>query len=158
MILLVLGTLLTLSAVVFLPLLITVPLQQISDRIKNIAAGDGDLTKRIHIDHEDELGDLAVHVNRFMDQLQALIRNVHQNTDEVSRAAEELLVISAKGQRAADEQCTAITMVVTAVNELTMAIQEVARNTSTTAHSTKDANRITDQGQARIRLARQADS
>jgi methyl-accepting chemotaxis protein len=151
--LLIVGTLSTLAAAFFLPLLVTIPLQKISDRIKNIAAGDGDLTIRIQVDHEDELGDLATHVNRFMDQFQALIRNVLANTNEVSQAAEDLLVIASKGQSAAGEQCTAITMVVTAVNELTMAIQEVARNTGNTAQSTKDANRITDQGQERIRLA-----
>ena len=153
MVLLIVGTLSTLAAAFFLPLLVTIPLQKISDRVKNIAEGDGDLTKRIEIDREDELGDLAKHVNRFMDQLQTLIRDINGNTNEVSSAAEELLIIASKGQNAADEQCTAIAMVVTAVNELTMAIQEVARNTGTTAQSTKDANRITDQGQERIRLA-----
>lgn len=153
LVLLVVGTLSTFVAAFFLPLLVTLPLKEISDRIKNIAAGDGDLTIRIKVERDDELGELAGHVNRFMDQLQNLIRDVRSNTNEVSNAAEELLVISSKGQRAADEQCNAITMVVTAVNELTMAIQEVARNTGNTAQSTKDANRITDQGQDRIRLA-----
>lgn len=151
--LLIVGTLSTLAAAFFLPLLVTIPLQKISDRIKNIAAGDGDLTIRIHIERNDELGELAGHVNRFMDQLQHLVKDVRNNTHEVSSAAEELLIVSSKGQRAADEQCHAITMVVTAVNELTMAIQEVARNTGNTAQSTKDANRITEQGQDRIRLA-----
>ena len=151
--LLIVGTLSTLAAAFFLPLLVTIPLQKISDRIKNIAAGDGDLTIRIHIERDDELGELAGHVNRFMDQLQHLIQDVRSNTHEVSSAAEDLLIVSSKGQRAADEQCHAITMVVTAVNELTMAIQEVARNTGNTAQSTKDANRITEQGQDRIRLA-----
>jgi len=153
LVLLVVGVLSTFAAAFFLPLLVTVPIKEISDRIKNIAAGDGDLTIRIKVERNDELGELATHVNRFMDQLQHLIRDVRANTNEVSSAAEELLVISSKGQRAADEQCNAITMVVTAVNELTMAIQEVARNTGNTAQSTKDANRITDQGQDRIRLA-----
>ena len=44
-------------------------------------------------------------------------------------------------------------MVVTAVNELTMAIQEVARNTTNTAQNTKDATDITERGQERIRVA-----
>jgi methyl-accepting chemotaxis protein len=153
LVLLVVGTLSTFAAAFFLPLLVTVPIKEISDRIKNIAAGDGDLTIRIKIERDDELGELAGHVNRFMDQLQHLIQDVRANTNEVSSAAEDLLVVSSKGQRAADEQCHAITMVVTAVNELTMAIQEVARNTGNTAQSTKDANRITEQGQDRIRLA-----
>lgn len=153
LVLLVVGTLTTLAAVFFLPLLVTVPLKEISDRIKNIAEGDGNLTIRIKVERDDELGELATHVNRFMDQLQHLIQDVRANTNEVSSAAEDLLVVSSKGQRAADEQCQAVTTVVTAVNELTMAIQEVARNTSNTAQSTKDANRITEQGQDRIRLA-----
>ncbi|GGY67107.1 chemotaxis transducer [Cellvibrio zantedeschiae] len=153
LVLLVLGTLITLAAAFFLPMLVTVPLQKITDRIKNIAAGDGDLTIRIHVDRDDELGELATHVNRFMDQLQNLIRDVRSNTNEVSAAAEGLLEVSSNSQRAADNQCHAITMVVTAVNELTMAIQEVARNTSNTAQSTKDANHIAEQGQDRIRLA-----
>lgn len=152
-VLLVLGTLSTIAAVLFLPLVVTVPLQEISDRIKNIAAGDGDLTIRIRVDRHDELGELATHVNRFMDQLQELITNVRNNTNEVSSAAEGLLEVSSNSQRAADDQCHAITMVVTAVNELTMAVQEVARNTSNTAQSTKDANQIAEQGQERIRLA-----
>jgi methyl-accepting chemotaxis protein len=153
LVLLVLGTLSTFAAAFFLPLLVTVPIKEISDRIKNIAEGDGDLTIRIKVERDDELGELATHVNRFMDQLQHLVQDVRANTNQVSSAAEDLLIVSSKGQRAADEQCHAITMVVTAVNELTMAIQEVARNTGNTAQSTKDANRITEQGQDRIRLA-----
>ena len=151
--LLIVGALSTIAAAFFLPLLVTVPIQKISDRIKNIAEGDGDLTIRIQVDRDDELGELATHVNRFMDQLQELIRRVRNNTNEVSAAAEGLLEVSSNSQRAADDQCQAITMVVTAVNELTMAIQEVARNTSNTAQSTKDANHIAEQGQERIRVA-----
>lgn len=153
MILLILGTLLTSAAVFFIPLLVTVPLKQISDRLKNIAVGDGDLTIRIDITRTDELGELAGHVNRFMDTFQSLIKEIGSNTDEVSGAAESLLEVSSKSQQVADQQSQAITQVVTAVNELTMAIQEVARNTNQTAQSTKDANTITDQGQGLLRLA-----
>lgn len=151
--LLILGTLISLATAFFLPLLVTVPLQKISDRIKNIASGDGDLTIRVQVDSHDELGELATHVNRFMDQLQTLVKDIRRNTDDVSHSAEELLTVASNGQRAADEQCQAITTVVTAVNELSMAIQEVARNTSNTAQSTKEASSITEQGQQRIGLA-----
>lgn len=151
--LLVVGALLMCAAVFFIPLLVTIPLKQISERIRNISVGDGDLTIRIDIARKDELGELAGHVNRFMETLQGLIREIGSNTDEVSNAAESLLEVSSKSQHVADEQSQAITQVVTAVNELTMAIQEVARNTNQTAQSTKDANVITDQGQGLIRLA-----
>ena len=153
MLLVVIGTLVALAAAWFLPLVVTVPLRMISDRIQNIAQGDGDLTIRINIDREDELGQLAGHVNRFMEKLQSLITDIRRNTDDVSGSAETLLEVSSSSQKAADEQCHAITMVVAAVNELTVAIQEVARNTGSTAQNAKNANQITDQGQERIHLA-----
>ena len=153
MLLVVIGTLVALAAAWFLPLVVTVPLRMISDRIQNIAQGDGDLTIRIYIDREDELGQLAGHVNRFMEKLQSLITDIRHNTDDVSGSAETLLEVSSSSQKAADEQCHAITMVVAAVNELTVAIQEVARNTGNTAQNAKNANQITDQGQERIHLA-----
>jgi len=152
-ILVVVATLVSLLAAYVLPLVVTQPLQRINDRIQNIAEGDGDLTIRIHVDSTDELGELATNINRFMDKLQHLISNVLANTADVSSTAESLLMVSSDSQTAADEQCHAITLVVTAVNELTMAIQEVARNTNSTAQSTKDAAAITDVGQSRIHLA-----
>lgn len=153
LLLVVIGTLVALAAAWFLPLVVTKPLRMISDRIQNIAEGDGDLTIRINIDREDELGELAGHVNRFMEKLQRLITDIRLNTDNVSSSAETLLEVSSSSQKAADEQCHAITMVVAAVNELTVAIQEVARNTGNTAQNAKSANQITDQGQERIHLA-----
>ena len=149
----VLGVAVSFLAVAFLPLVVIRALNRISDRIQNIAEGDGDLTVRIDVDSRDELGQLAGHVNQFMAKLQGIIAEVLRNTDEVSRAAESLLQVSSTSQQAADQQCHAITMVVTAVNELTMAIQEVARNTSDTAQNTKAAADTTDASHASIQQA-----
>lgn len=149
----VLGVAVSFLAVAFLPLVVIRALNRISDRIQNIAEGDGDLTVRIDVDSRDELGQLAGHVNQFMAKLQGIIAEVLRNTDEVSRAAESLLEVSSTSQQAADQQCHAITMVVTAVNELTMAIQEVARNTSDTAQNTQAAAATTDASHASIQQA-----
>lgn len=151
--LVILGTLVSGLAAYFLPVLVAEQVRQISLRIHNIAEGDGDLTARLPINTKDELGELAANVNQFIEKLQRIISGVLVNAAEVSKAAESLLVVSSNSQRAADDQCHAITMVVTAVNELTMAIQEVARNTSSTAQNTKEATTITDLGQERIHLA-----
>lgn len=147
------GTIVSLLAAYFLPILVANQVKQISERIQNIAEGDGDLTARLPVSTNDELGQLATNVNHFIEKLQRIIGSVLLNAAEVSKAAESLLVVSSNSQRAADDQCHAITMVVTAVNELTMAIQEVARNTSNTAQNTKEATAITDIGQERIHLA-----
>ena len=147
------GTLVSVLAAYFLPILVANQVRQISHRIQNIAEGDGDLTVRLPVSTNDELGELAANVNQFIEKLQRIIGSVLVNAAEVSKAAESLLEVSSNSQRAADDQCHAITMVVTAVNELTMAIQEVARNTGNTAQNTKEATSITDSGQERIHLA-----
>ncbi len=144
------GALLSAVVAFFLPLVVTRPLNNIAHRIQNIADGDGDLTIRLPVTSQDEVGELSQHVNQFMEKLQALVRDVLGTAGDVSKSAETLLSVSSQSQRMADEQCNAITMVATAVNELTAAIQEVARNTSDTAQSTKEAADITDEGQARI--------
>src|SRR5690606_27280688 len=49
------GALIILAVTWLLPMLVTVPLRTISNRIRNIAEGDGDLTIRLQIERRDEL-------------------------------------------------------------------------------------------------------
>jgi len=42
--------------------------------LDDLAAGEGDLTKRVKLDSRDEIGDMASAVNRFVDKLQPIVR------------------------------------------------------------------------------------
>ena len=42
--------------------------------LDNLAAGEGDLTKRVGLNSKDEIGDMAAAVNRFVDKLQPIVR------------------------------------------------------------------------------------
>jgi methyl-accepting chemotaxis protein len=42
--------------------------------LDDLAAGEGDLTKRVQLDSRDEIGDMAAAVNRFVDKLQPIVR------------------------------------------------------------------------------------
>nr|WP_139673825.1 methyl-accepting chemotaxis protein [Pseudomonas sp. F16(2018)] len=42
--------------------------------LNDLAAGEGDLTKRVKLDSRDEIGDMASAVNRFVDKLQPIVR------------------------------------------------------------------------------------
>ncbi|ROM80754.1 methyl-accepting chemotaxis protein [Pseudomonas brassicacearum] len=42
--------------------------------MNDLAAGEGDLTKRVQINSKDEIGDMASAVNRFVDKLQPIVR------------------------------------------------------------------------------------
>src|SRR5690606_21009560 len=89
--LIVIVALVSLATTFLLPSLVITPLQKISHRIQSIAEGDGDLTIRIDVDRQDELGELAIHVNHFMEKLQRLITEIRTNANEVSGAAITML-------------------------------------------------------------------
>ena len=75
--------------------MLTRPVNKLVAMIQDIAQGEGDLTKRIQINRADEIGQLAKWFDRFMDNLQDLIRQVSGATREVAAAATEIAASSA---------------------------------------------------------------
>ncbi len=137
---LVIGALVCVLMIAFFPGLIVTPLQDLLQRIRDIADGEGDLTKRVTVHSKDELGKLSVAVNDFLGQLQALIRQVAESTLQVASASEEMSAIATGQERLVNEQYMAIDQVSTAATEMSAAIHEVADN----AHSTADAASAAD--------------
>ena len=67
----ILTILITSGVIVFaIQKLLTTPLQRIVDAMDDIATGDGDLTKRIDISSDDELGQLSQSFNAFVENIQ----------------------------------------------------------------------------------------
>jgi len=65
-------------------------LNDMVDRIRDMAEGEGDLTRRIGITSRDEIGELARWFNVFVDRLQELIRSIAETAGRVAEASEEL--------------------------------------------------------------------
>lgn len=63
---------------------------ELRERLHDILAGEGDLTQRIHILMVDELGELTDSINRFMDQLQGILIEVADATDQVTETSDGL--------------------------------------------------------------------
>jgi methyl-accepting chemotaxis protein len=69
---------------------IAAPLSSLSGRLKDIAEGEGDLTKRLEVTSNDELGETAGAFNLFMDKLQAIMVQIASTTYELASASEKL--------------------------------------------------------------------
>ncbi|MBN1499444.1 MAG: methyl-accepting chemotaxis protein [Spirochaetes bacterium] len=86
------------------------PLKMITDRLRNISEGDGDLTKRINIISKDEIGLLAKYFDTFMNNIQMIIStifNVIQNLSSASgqlSSSSNVLSITAQQQAAIAEE------------------------------------------------------
>ena len=66
---------------------------EVVGRIKDIAQGEGDLTKRLNMKTGDETGELADWFNTFLDKLHDIISRVRDNTDQVSEAVSTITSI-----------------------------------------------------------------
>jgi methyl-accepting chemotaxis protein len=69
---------------------IAAPLSSLCGRLKDIAEGEGDLTKRLAVTSNDELGETAGAFNLFMDKLQAIMVQIASTTYELASASEKL--------------------------------------------------------------------
>ena len=76
--------------------LVIKPLNNVINRLKNISEGEGDLTKRIDIQPNDEIGKLVHHFNKLMDTLQTPVKDTKNMIGGLASASEELFTVSQK--------------------------------------------------------------
>ncbi|MDR0516886.1 MAG: methyl-accepting chemotaxis protein, partial [Fibromonadaceae bacterium] len=70
------------------------PISKVSNILKDISEGEGDLTQSVPIKYNDEVGKLASYFNKFMKTLQGPIGNTKKTVDTLAAASEELSSIS----------------------------------------------------------------
>ncbi len=132
------------------------PLTKVSLALARIADGNGDLTQRIKIDANDEVGQLANSFNRFVGSQHQLIGNIRQLANELNADAERSLVTN---QAAVDElqrQQQEVTMVATAVTEMASATMEIAGNAENTAAAAQQSAQSSEQGKMLVNKTRQS--
>ncbi|PAU53801.1 chemotaxis protein [Pseudomonas indica] len=142
----VVGLLICLVLVVGFPVLVTRPLQNLLHRIEQIAEGDGDLRVRLEVTSRDELGQLGIAFNRFLDKLQPLIREVGRVTGEVAQSADSLAGMSAANDRLISSEHAAVDQVSAAATEMSAAVHEVARNAQQAADAARTAEEQSHEG------------
>ncbi|MGL6417395.1 methyl-accepting chemotaxis protein [Aeromonas allosaccharophila] len=132
------------------------PLTKVSQALARIADGNGDLTQRIKIDANDEVGQLANSFNRFVGSQHQLIGNIRKLANELNADAERSLVTN---QAAVDElqrQQQEVTMVATAVTEMASATMEIAGNAENTAAAAQQSAQSSEQGKMLVNKTRQS--
>ena len=132
---------------------ITRPLTSTVRAMANIASGEADLTHRLDTSGRDELSELGRHFNRFSEHLGELIRQLLTAAHSLDRHSGELGAIAAQSQRHSDTQTQQMDMLATAINEVTHAIQDVARHAEQASGEVQSAERRADQGQVSIQTS-----
>ena len=114
--------------------------------LDEIAKGEGDLTRRLVSNGNDEVGKLVNSFNAFIGKLQSIISEVSASTIQLSTAAEEMAAISEESKTSSSTQQKETEQVASAMNQMTATVHEVARNAEQAAAAALDASSETSNG------------
>ncbi len=125
---------------------ITSPIKKMRTAMAEIASGDGDLTKRLDIESEDEIGALAVEFNRFTDKLRDLLRETASHTRAVAEAAAHLRDVSQDTSSQMKQERAQVDSVSTAVTQMAATVVEISENAAQSSEAATKADRLVGDG------------
>nr|WP_323167938.1 methyl-accepting chemotaxis protein [Pseudomonas atacamensis] len=125
---------------------VTKPILGVAHMLEDIASGEGDLTRRLAYDKQDELGQLAGWFNKFLDKLQPIIAEVKRSVQDARNTADQSSAIATQTSAGMEQQYRQVDQVATASHEMSATAQDVARSAAQAAEAAKDADRATRQG------------
>jgi methyl-accepting chemotaxis protein len=129
-IILIIGIVIVLALVICMwivtDMLITRPIAKVAEGLKDIAQGEGDLTVRLAVTSNDEVGELSKWFNVFMEKLLSIIKEIGINADTLTTSSTDLSGLSSNMSDGADNMSSKSNTVATAAEEMSTNISSIA--------------------------------
>lgn len=123
------------------------PIEQIDTKLKELASQEGDLTARLQVNSNDEIGAIATSFNNMLENLQHIINRVQKTSVEVQNASENMLEKTNTSRDATikvqssmsnlnasiQSQTSSIEESSTAMDDMAMSVQRIAESASSVA-------------------------
>lgn len=136
------GLLIVLALIgVFLGNRLVKPVLAIKQNLDDIAAGDGDLTRRLPENGTDEMGALAKSFNQFVEKIHGLMQQIADMTSKLNELVKDMSSQAQRSEEAMDLQRQETDQVASAINEMSSAARQVsisAQGASEAARKTSD--------------------
>jgi methyl-accepting chemotaxis protein len=129
------------------------PLQDIVGAMTDIARGEGDLTQRLRIKRDDELGQLAGEFNHFVEQIQQLVQQCNVTAGQVSQVAGHIRQLAGHSHQRASQQFAEVELVATAVTEMSQTIEGISQSAATAQQHSLQADASARQGNATVQAS-----
>jgi len=109
------------------------PINEMMVISKDIAQGEGDLTKRVPTNGTDEIATMGSYFNMFIEKLQHMIGKVAHVTDKVASASVELSATAEEISKGTDTLTSRASQTAAAVEEMNATVSQVAQNSGKAA-------------------------
>jgi methyl-accepting chemotaxis protein len=127
---------------------LTGPLEKALAVAERIATND--LSRSVEQDGRDEPGRLLAAMARMQDNLRGTLERLTLSSTTLASTSEEMSAVTETGLRGIQRQNDELAQAATAVNQMTTAVEEVARNASAASAAAQDSRSSADLGQRRV--------
>ncbi|MCF6434430.1 methyl-accepting chemotaxis protein [Pseudoalteromonas sp. MMG022] len=126
------------------------PVVHLNDAIKDIAQGEGDLTRRLAVENDDEFGELSNYFNLFIEKIHDSISQVKDSTISLEHSVESLIAQTQSTLSMYSDQTKRTDNVATAINELSSSAVEISNNASHASELATEANKLSVDSQTAL--------
>ncbi len=149
---------LSLGAIIFLVRGVIRQIRNASTALKDIAQGEGDLTRRLAVNSKDEVGQLASWFNQFAQNLQALMGTITEQAERLNLSAASLAGISEQLNGGAAQTATKVHTVADTATQLNDNVADVAVSLEETSENIHTISAAIEEMSATIREIAQESS
>ncbi|QLG88498.1 methyl-accepting chemotaxis protein [Chitinibacter bivalviorum] len=107
---------------------IAMPLRRLRDMMESLTTGHGDLTIQLPVTSQDEIGQIALHVNAFMGQLRQMFLTVRDETVKLTNGVQSIDQMTHQLSQDAHEQSEMATDTAATIEEITVSINHIAQS------------------------------
>jgi len=140
---------------ILLKRIFTEPLMDLLNKVKDLAEGEGDLTKELEVKSNDEIGTVAKYINAFIEKLRDIISNITASVLKSGKLSDEVSQMTEKIDTSLDHQTRSIKVVGEMVNEvesdlgvaeekLTSTVEDVQNTQKTLEDMVTTLNKVID--------------
>ncbi|MGX9461466.1 methyl-accepting chemotaxis protein [Shewanella sp. A14] len=121
-------------------------IDSVTESLRNISQGEGDLRSRIQYQGKDEMAQLVYWFNQFVSKLQSSIADTKNTTEHLNQVAHSLLSGSQQSELNVEQQNAAIMQISHAMREMFVSVTHIAEFSSSGALEAENANTEAKQG------------
>lgn len=116
------------------------PILALKETVIGLSSGDGDLTQRLKVESNDELGEISQGVNQFIENLQKMMLEIQGATQTLQSNVGRMREHSERNSTILQNHVSETEQVVTAIEEMNATAESMAKDAANTASLTQQAN------------------
>ena len=155
-IVIIIATVLTLLLNLLMSHIISGRLKEAVKRLFDIAQGEGDLTQRLNPEGKDEISELSKGFNLFAGKIENMVKSIAESTLQLTQTVAQVSQITDETINSAKRQQIESDSVVSAIEQMSLSVNEVADSAASTATSAKQAESQTQSGESTVKDNRDA--